>query len=1264
MPKVDPKLALHFTLYRLAKQEKLPFESKWVVDYSKAKLEESIKTLKNIHRNVLLRDLFKLYNLSRNYNTIIPILAKQWYLPGSTKNVREEIRRLQEETKVNEEKKLKTHKEKISEQGRFHYYNPEDLAKDPKTATKTYVDYDSKKLGVSRRHVYVDNAHLKHDRNGGQALEELFHSFDRMRPRLGAKVIIFRTDLLYLSSGERQWSPSKSVGYTYQDVMKIGLQTIADGLAKKRTGSPFSDAVMGSDTKYVMTIINTPAGGCETREKTINIDGFKWISPKIAGNNCFFKCINPEAKIPNNKQQNKEYWTKIRSEYNLELNELVSVEKAKEIIEDKELPAFLLVMATQEIWKSTAFQKREEEFHIFKELQHNASALDHDLKDPKDFETKCFGIMLKDNHYHLLKSVPPQSHYCEKCQRSFLIRHKCNENRIEEVKGRKNNLIKIKKIKEYSSTTPYAFVFDYETTSVNGITTPVFVGWGFRGVYHDAEGEKCSEQLLLAMLVAGERVKRDHNRRLETYNSLSKAEKKTFGIKASQYLQAIAYNGSRFDFIPLLHKILEKYPDSKPNIMLQNNAIINGYWWNEDIDYHSSTAFSGIHFFDLAKHLLGTLRSNVISYKCKTTKGVFDYNKIKQIKEMDPKDIADCKAYLKRDVMSLAELFEKANEKAMKEWNVNLTSYISTSHLSFSYFFSAHAGFMRQYKIYAPRTIEEDRFIQQALFGGRTYPSADGFQSKQYEEVIKTIAKIENDFDDLYNGKLTKEQYEKRNKEMEAEICKVYEKVTDYEVYLDANSLYPSAMVGYEYPVGLSRTADHYVPGKLGIYECTYIAPSNLLQPVLPRRDEKGGIHWDLLPGKGVYSSIDIESAKSHGYKVTIGKGMYWEKSAKIFEGFINHCFTQRNLARGKDANGKKIEGAVVDENAADLWKLMMNGLYGKMLQKPHPEKACFIKSNDDFWSFEKDHDVDSFTPINDGTAWISGIPRDSAKLNRAASKPRQLGVFILAYSRVIMRNFIDKCNRDNREECDQDYTDTDSIFIHIREYNKLITQGCVGDGILGKLKDELKGGKIIRSIYLQPKTYHYIYITKKGLKMSFRSKGAPFFPEKTLKEECEHDSSEECENCKHEIAALEYECDHNMADEWIVSQCIHCQQKKKALAKHEKIVAKDFEDMHNIGQCNQCQHGIYDEEHKNHVKVIKMKVMFKRQAIHIDNPFTLKQDNDPSRTINSSQWGGRCFVKTPGRKFGNRYLPWGHQSITHPTHPHDPLEAAALACC
>ena len=86
----------------------------------------------------------------------------------------------------------------------------------------------------------------------------------------------------------------------------------------------------------------------------------------------------------------------------------------------------------------------------------------------------------------------------------------------------------------------------------------------------------------------------------------------------------------------------------------------------------------------------------------------------------------------------------------------------------------------------------------------------------------------------------------------------------------------------------------------------------------------------------GVYNSVDIENALNCGYKVTIIEGYYWENTAKLFLSYIEFLYKFKKEARKGTAQ-------------YTLAKLMMNGLYGKTIQRPILDENVIIRLHAEF---------------------------------------------------------------------------------------------------------------------------------------------------------------------------------------------------------------------------------------------------------------------------------------------------------------------------
>ena len=129
----------------------------------------------------------------------------------------------------------------------------------------------------------------------------------------------------------------------------------------------------------------------------------------------------------------------------------------------------------------------------------------------------------------------------------------------------------------------------------------------------------------------------------------------------------------------------------------------------------------------------------------------------------------------------------------------------------------------------------------------------------------------------------------------------------------DVNSLYPAAMK-IEFPIGIPNSLREITTSlkyfneliendgkcpKVGIYIVEYITNKNLIDRILPRREE-GRLMWDLRDGCGTYNSVDIDNALANGYKINIVEGYYWEQTDNVFGNYINYLYEfKKNAKKG-----------------------------------------------------------------------------------------------------------------------------------------------------------------------------------------------------------------------------------------------------------------------------------------------------------------------------------------------------------------------------
>ena len=181
-------------------------------------------------------------------------------------------------------------------------------------------------------------------------------------------------------------------------------------------------------------------------------------------------------------------------------------------------------------------------------------------------------------------------------------------------------------------------------------------------------------------------------------------------------------------------------------------------------------------------------------------------------------------------------------------------------------------------------------------------------------------------------------------------------------------------------------------------------------------------LNWDLHEGESCYyTSVDIENAKKLGYTFEILGGYYWEQSADIFSEYVNMFITAKNRLKKE---GKKGGCEYLTT------KLLMNALYGKMLQKPIHDKSFYVANYDELIVKMGEYKITEIEQV--GKRWLcKGLSKDPDQKQNDINKPTHLGSFILSYSRTIMMDYTLQTNPNNEVQKMFYYTDTDALHIH-----------------------------------------------------------------------------------------------------------------------------------------------------------------------------------------------------------------------------------------
>jgi hypothetical protein len=539
------------------------------------------------------------------------------------------------------------------------------------------------------------------------------------------------------------------------------------------------------------------------------------------------------------------------------------------------------------------------------------------------------------------------------------------------------------------------------------------------------------------------------------------------------------FNGVRFDNFFLLPWLLKNRIPINPNgTIIVDNTILSLTF---------STKKGEVSLKDLGKFLQGSLKANCKAFgldkdKSKTD---FDHDSVQNWEDVE-KERELIHKYLSLDVISLKHIYMKYSKTIFDLYNIHVGKYMTSSHLAFGAFTST---LPKHIKIYKTKR-EHEEVMRKLYIGGRVHCGRPCWASKQWDEIT-TFMKKEFFVDE--DGELKEKPGHIITKEM-------YDKITDFLDYVDANSLYPAAQVDREYPVGRERWID-YPPNSdhhkrmihdlntkqekirrhvlISAFKVDITCPKNLSIPFLMEKNKDGGILQDLNDKKEYWTTgPELWEAIELGYRVTrIYQQIKWEKGFQIFNDYVKKTYQKKKEA-DKDT---PIYTAV---------KLMLNALTGKFGQHTVLSAIQLFYKNDTI-----DDPMRNVTEIYDEDDFLIGWYGVKDVEHEYAPFPIHLSAFILGWSKVIMSQFLREMKIEKDDIYCPMYGDTDSLILHHDAFQRLPDK-YKGDKELGQLKLEVSG-KVIAIYVLAPKTYNITYIDEKTLqiKTKTRSKGIPHDP-------------------------------------------------------------------------------------------------------------------------------------------------------------------------
>lgn len=538
-----------------------------------------------------------------------------------------------------------------------------------------------------------------------------------------------------------------------------------------------------------------------------------------------------------------------------------------------------------------------------------------------------------------------------------------------------------------------------------------------------------------------------------------------FNVFCNRILQlkgtVVFYNGSRFDLYFILKWLVERQEPIKTFLRDdKSNRIL-------------SLQVRNVRFWDLCLFTMGSLSQACRDLKvpevyCKKDFDhtlITDWDRVREHRSMVVE-------YNKYDVVSLGIAYCNFARTIFNLYKFNCIEAISLSNMAYEIWRTHYVNKNYLRKIILPST-EEYSFMRRALFGGRCCPQRMLYVSSQY---------------DGYQAGLIS-----------------FNQVNDYLVYLDVVSLYPYSCLIGKFPCGRSNwlppsafyTFQYYLNElyptgrrclstenelERSFLEVDVDCPTHLLTPFLFCKGGKGELVQNLLPKiKQVYDGNTLIEASRLGYRITrIYSVLQYAELSNTLDQYMTHVFSQKNAS----AKGS-IDYA--------CHKYLMNGLTGKFNQIKRDLEWMVVYDDSIITSCL--NEVKKFEWLLDEQSNIKGALVGVESITEP-TKPLQYGVNILSSSRILMSLYTDFIGGYTQEANASYYGDTDSMILHSHAYlearMRVGSEAVFGDDF-GKLSEEWKNSKILRAVFIAPKTYILEIVKSDGKRVwHFAAKGIP----------------------------------------------------------------------------------------------------------------------------------------------------------------------------
>ena len=295
----------------------------------------------------------------------------------------------------------------------------------------------------------------------------------------------------------------------------------------------------------------------------------------------------------------------------------------------------------------------------------------------------------------------------------------------------------------------------------------------------------------------------------------------------------------------------------------------------------------------------------------------------------------------------------------------------------------------------------------------------------------------------------------------------------------DEKSIYPRIETGYAFTRDMNdELVEKFDTGDFtqgsAILKVKYYNPRLLIVQHLPVKEKEKKIENNRMRNGYIIdylTSVDIQEIVKIGGGVSeIFEGVIYRENFKVspFRKVIDKLFALRQKYKDEINNVMQL-----------LVKLLMNSLYVENIRKDIEEK--FACKSEMWMQTEYDERVKDYWKIS-GINYIVNMIDDAGledEVKKLKTLSLHLGAFVLSNSKRIMNNFIHAINGFYTN--DVYYTDTDSLYIENKHWDKLDKASLVGKNLL-QGKNDYKDGGIFYGLFLAPKNKYCLTINKYGV--------------------------------------------------------------------------------------------------------------------------------------------------------------------------------------